>query len=305
MKRNKLLRFFTDPIWAVSVFIVRHPRIIRNDEVFIKWSFYHGLHRWPNLKDPKTFSEKLNWLKLHAKNPVYSTLVDKYTAKKWIVEKKVDVKVIPTLGVFDKFSDIDFDKLPNQFVLKCTHDSGGLVICKDKDALNIAKAKEKIERSLQTNFYLKNREYPYKNVKPRIIAEKYMQDGSNAELKDYKFFCFDGKPSYCQVISDRSTDENVDFYDMEWNRVEGLVGLSENLHNSSISIERPIMFDKMKEVVAILSKGIPFVRVDLYEINGDLYFGEMTFFPAAGFGRFYPDHWNLRFGEMLNLPKDF
>lgn len=299
---NKFIKLFTNPIWAISVFIVRNPRILKNDETFIKWGYYHALHKWPNLKCPQSFSEKLNWLKIHAKNPLYSQLVDKYAVKEWVEKQNTGVGIIPTIGVWDKFEEIDFNKLPKQFVLKCTHDSGGLVICKNKDKLDIEWTRRKIESSLKSDFFLKNREYPYKDIKRCIIAENFMQNDDDSELKDYKFFCFDGKPYYCQVISDRSIDEKVDFYDMNWERVEGLVGLSKNIHNSDIKILPPKSFDKMKDIVSRLSKGFPFVRVDLYEIAEMPYFGEMTFFPAAGFGEFRPDYWNQRFGDILKLP---
>ena len=163
------------------------------DKLFLKLRYFKSCHKFPNLKEPKTYNEKIQWLKLHDKNPLYTTLVDKYEVKKYIADKIGEEYIIPTLEVWDSFDDIDFDSLPNQFVLKCTHDSGGLVICNDKNKLDIAQARKTITSSLKNNYYWSGREWPYKDVKPRIIAEKYMEDSQTEELRDYKFFCFNGR----------------------------------------------------------------------------------------------------------------
>ena len=276
------------------------------DRIYIQMQYFYHFHRFANLKNPRLFNEKLQWLKLHDRNPLYTTLVDKYTVKKWVADKIGEQYIIPTLAVWEKAEDIDFDKLPNQFVLKCNHSGGGnVVICRDKTQLDKQAAIKKLTSQLQNNNYWYGREWPYKNVVPRIIAEAFMSDGQHTDLTDYKFFCFNGVPLYCQVISDRSTGEKIDFFDMEWNLQE-FTGLHRphypHYPHYPYKIEKPICFEDMKQACGMLAEGIPFVRVDFYEIKGKVYFGEMTFYPAGGFGEFAPDEWNYTFGEKLMLP---
>ena len=209
-----------------------------------------------------------------------------------------DEYIIPTLGVWERFNDIDFDKLPNQFVLKCTHDSEGLVIVKDKSKLNVAEAKRKIETALKLNFFYIGREWPYKNVKPRIIAEQYMEDHVDGELRDYKFFCFDREPKAMFVASGRSKNETrKDFFDLEFNHLD----IYQHYPNAK-EIRKPLRFDIMIELARVLSKGFHHVRVDFYEVNGNVYFGELTFYPASGFSPFIPEKWDKIFGDWLKLP---
>ena len=188
-----------------------------SDETYIKRKYRAIVKKDLNLKNPQMFCEKIQWLKLHDKNSRYTKMVDKYEAKKYVASIIGKQYIVPTLGVWERFEDIDFDKLPNRFVLKCTHDSGGLVICKNKDSLNKKRAKKKINKSLKRNYFYSGREWPYKKVVGRIIAEQYLEDHSMSEPRDYKFFCFNGEPKYCQVISNRSNHETVDFFDMQWN----------------------------------------------------------------------------------------
>lgn len=252
-------------------------------------------------KNPQTFNEKLQWLKLYDRKPEYTQMVDKYEAKKYVADRIGEEYIIPTLGIWDKFDDIDFDALPNQFVLKCTHDSGGLVICTDKSKLDIEKARAKISRSLKTNYYWHGREWPYKNVTPRIIAEKYMVDESGYELKDYKFFCFDGSAKAMFIASDRSNpneETKFDFYDMDFNHLPFTNGHP----NSNHEIRCPKSFEKMKELAGALSEGIPQLRVDFYDINGQVYFGELTFSHWSGMVPFKPEKWDKLFGDWINLP---
>lgn len=274
------------------------------DKLYLSLRYKSRFGRFPNFKSPKTFSEKIQWLKLYDRRPEYTTMVDKYAVKKYVANKIGEQYIIPTLGVWDKFDDIDFDNLPNQFVLKCTHDSGGLIICRDKAKLVKKTAKKKIEESLKRNFYYIGREWPYKKVKPRIIAEKYMEDSETTELRDYKFFCFNGEPVYCQVISNRSKDETIDFFDMNWNHQE-FTGLALPNKNFSIyPIPMPFTLDQMINSARVLAKDIPFIRVDFYEIKKKMYFGELTFYPTSGFGKFSPDNWNLIIGKKLQFPNN-
>ena len=270
------------------------------DKKFLEFKYMLRIEKELNLDNPKTFNEKLQWLKLYDRNPEYTKMVDKYEVKKYISETIGEEYIIPTIGVWDNFEDINFENLPNQFVLKCTHDSGGIVICKDKKSLDIEQARKKLNKSLKRNYYYVHREWPYKKIKPRIIAEKYMVDESGEELKDYKFFCFNGEPKMLFVAVDRPHDTKFNFYDLEFNKLPFM----QHYKNFDRKIEKPKSFDKMIELAKILSNGIPHVRVDFYDINGKTYFGELTFYHFTGFEKFEPEEWDLKIGNMLQLPAD-
>lgn len=270
-----------------------------SDKKFIEYRFLSEMGYKLNLKNPKTFNEKLQWLKLYDRNPEYTKMVDKYEVREYIKEKIGEEYLIPLIGVYDKFDDIDFDKLPNQFVIKCNHDSGGLIICKDKNRLDIETARKKINRSLKTNYYYSGREWPYKNVKPRIIIEKYMEDSNKSDLIDYKLFCFNGIPKIVLVCSERFLSNNMceTWFDMNWK----LIDMTESGHRVDSTISKPKQLKKMVELSKKLSKNIPFIRVDWYEIGDKLYFGELTFYPASGFEKFEPKEWNKKIGDMLSI----
>jgi hypothetical protein len=255
-----------------------------------------------DLNNPKTYTEKLQWLKLYDRKPEYTIMVDKYLAKKYVADKIGKEYIIPTLGVWDKFEDIDFDKLPNQFVLKCTHDSGGLVICKDKSTLDIAAAKKKIEKCLKTDFYLLGREWPYKNVPRKIIAEKYMTDISShsSDLPDYKFYCFDGDVKVVLIATNRFTTHNFNYVDVDYNPIS-LVS-TEGEPNKEL-VNKPECWDKMLEIARTLSKGIIHVRVDLYISLEKIYFGELTFFDGSGYDDFGSEEWNEKLGSWIKINK--
>lgn len=273
-----------------------------SDKTYLQCKWWVNNGKKLDLENPVTFNEKLQWLKLYNRNPMYTTMVDKYEAKKYVANIISDEHIIPTLGIYDSVEDIDFDSLPNQFVLKCTHDSGGIVICQDKTQLNRKEAIKKLRKGLKSNFYWTNREWPYKNVTPRIIAEKYMTNG-DGELRDYKFFCFDGVPRIMFIASDRFNKEEetkFDFFDMEFNHLPFRNGHP----NATRPIERPAEFDEMRMLASKLSKGIPQVRVDFYDVNGQIYFGEMTFFHWSGFVKFDPEEWDYKIGEMIELPRN-
>lgn len=269
------------------------------DRAYIQIYYFLHFKRFANLRNPKTYNEKLNWLKLHDRNQLYSGMVDKYEVKEYVAEIIGNEYIIPTLGVWEHFDDIDFDTLPEKFVLKCTHDSEGLLIVKDKSKLVKAAAKEKIEAALKLNFYYIGREWPYKDVKPRIIAEEYMEDHVDGELRDYKFFCFDGEPKAMFIASDRGKDATkFDYYDLDFNHLD----LKQHYPNAG-DVRKPETFDKMIELSKVLSKGMPHVRVDFYEVDGKLYFGELTFYHFSGFMPFQPAKWDDIFGEWLKLSK--
>lgn len=254
---------------------------------------------WINWKDPKTFNEKLQWLKLYYHNPALTALVDKERVKDYVSNTIGSEHVIPTLGVWNSFDEIDFDALPDEFVLKCTHDSGGVVICRNKQEFNKKAAERKLSGCLKKNFYFLGREWPYKNVPRKIIAEKYMADNSGCELKDYKFFCFGGVPQMLLVVSERP-DIKLDYYDMSLNHLP----FTNYYPNSRQTIQVPATFEEMIFLAGKLSAGLPHVRVDMYDINGQVFFGEMTFFHTGGFMAYDPFEWDYKIGEWLTLPEE-
>lgn len=295
---------FTKPK-IIGIILLGKFSFLFSDKQYLQMMYWLHLGRKLNLKNPKTFNEKLQWLKLYNHKPEYTIMVDKVKAKEYVAKLIGEEHIIPTLGVWDDPDDIDFDALPDQFVLKCNHNSGtGMCICRDKSKLDIEKVKAELRKGLKENYFMRWREWPYKNVPRKILAEKFMVDESGTELKDYKIFCFNGEPRYCQVISDRNTDEKIDFYDMHWKRLVGLVGLgglNDKVHNSEYAIPCPESFENMKQMASLLAKSIPFSRIDFYEINHQAYFGEITFFPATGFGNFNPREWNVKMGDMITL----
>lgn len=279
---------------------IKYAMRIIPDRAYIQMYYFAHFKKFCNLKNPKTYNEKLNWLKLHDKNPIYTRMVDKFEAKEYVKDIIGDQYIIPTLGVWDNFDDIDFDKLPQQFVLKCTHDSEGLVIVKDKDKLDKEMAKNKIESALKQNFFYIGREWPYKNVKPRIIAEKYMEDHIDGELRDYKFFCFDGEPKAMFVATDRASDNTkVDYFDLNFNHLD----IKQKYPHAEQPLRKPVTFEKMIELSKVLSKGFIHVRVDFYEVDGQLYFGELTFYNFSGLIPLEPDKWDKIFGDWIKLPQ--
>ena len=283
--------------------VLRRAMGLLPDEMFIRLNYLRRMKQWPDLKNPTTYNEKLQWLKLHDRQQLYTQLVDKYAVRRFVAERIGGEYLIPLVGgPWDSFDEIDFDALPEKFVLKCTHDSGGLLICRDKRTLDREKARRRISQSLQQNFYHHNREWPYKDVRPRIIAEAYMEDASTSELRDYKFFCFGGEPKMLFVASDRQTageETKFDFFDMDYNHLD----LRNGHPNAAVPPEKPVQFGLMRELAQKLSQGIPHVRVDLYEVNGRVYFGEMTFYHWSGMVPFDPPEWDERLGSWIRLPE--
>ena len=270
-----------------------------SDKAFIKAVYRAKFGKKLNLKNPKTFNEKLQWLKLNDKDPKYAKMVDKYEAKKYVGDIIGEEYIIPTYGVYDNFDEINFDSLPNSFVIKCTHDSGGVAICKDKKTFDKKSAREKIEKSLKRNYFNEGREPVYKYVKPRIIVEKYMEDKKHKEIVDYKFFCFNGEPKI-MYISDGSHTENqsIAFFDMDYN----LLDIEREDYKKMVDIPlKPKNFEKMKEFSRILSKNMYHLRVDFYEINGHLYFGELTFITCSGLIPFKKQEYDELLGSYLDI----
>lgn len=274
--------------------------ITLKDEKFL---IYRGLNKGfkMNLQNPKTFNEKLQWLKLHDRNPLYSKLVDKYEVKEYISDILGEEYIIPTIGIYNSFDEINFDEIPNQFVIKCTHDSSSVMICKDKKSFDFLECRKRINAALHKNYYYGGREWPYKNVKPRILIEKYMVDDKFQELRDYKFFCFHGKVRYFKIDFNRFTNHGANYYDEN----KKIVSIGEVICPPDFDKEIifPKSLDKMIELSEKISSKIPFVRVDFYDVNGKIYFGEITFYPASGFGQFTDSKWDEELGKLIDIRK--
>ncbi len=271
-----------------------------SDEEFTKRKYRMKMGKELNIENPQTYNEKLQWLKLFYRDPMYPLLVDKYEVKPIVASIIGNEYVIPTIGVWDSFDEIDFDKLPEQFVLKCTHDSGGISICTNRKTYDIKKAKKNINACLKQNYFLLGREWPYENIKPRIIAEPFLEDKKTNELRDYKFFVFDGVVKALFIASDRQkpVDTKFDFYSRDFCHMD----LRQGHPNSSLLPDKPQNFDLMISLSEKLGREMPHVRVDFYEVNGKALFGELTFFHHGGWTPFDPEEWDYTFGSWLILP---
>lgn len=279
---------------GLMAFKYKHIRMLMPDKMALQLQWMRAFGKELNLNEPQTFNEKLQWLKLHDRNPLYTTLVDKYRVKQYVSEKIGSQYVVPLLAVYNSVNEIDLSSLPNQFVLKCNHDSGSFAICRDKNNFDIESAKRKLDKGLKTDFYKIAREWPYKNVKRCIIAEQYL-DAEDGVLCDYKFFCFNGKPKIMYIGADKADEPTSDFYDMDFNHLP--IRMVDP--NAAVPPLRPQCFEQMKLIAATLSKGIPHVRVDFYCVNNKIYFGEFTFYHMGGFSEVKPSEWNNRLGEYI------
>lgn len=286
----------------LAAIISRFSRLITNDALYLKILYRLEFKRKLDLNNPITYSEKLQWLKLYYHNPIHTIMADKYAVKQYVKELVGEQYIIPTLFVWDCVEDIDWEQLPQQFVLKTTHDSGnfGVIICKNKSKLDISSVEKRLRKSLNRSTFILGREWPYKNIKPQIIAEKYMEDIAQGELRDYKFFCFDGAVKAMLIASGRHSGKDVcvDFYDRDFNWLP----LRQSHENAEIHPQKPMLLSEMITLAERLSLGIPQVRVDLYESNGQIYFGEYTFFNSGGLTPFRPEEYDYQFGEWLTLP---
>ena len=286
-------RFFVLWVWR------KCSKIIKSDALYLKVYYRLWMKERLNFDNPQNFNQKIQWLKLHNTDDRYTQMVDKYRVREIIKNELGEEYLIPLFGVWEKFENIDFNELPNQFVLKTNHTSGGVVICKDKRDFNQKEARTFINKSLRINYFYEGRETPYKNVRPCIIAEKYMVDESGIELKDYKLFCFNGEVKYIQVDFSRFVNHKRNIYDVNWNLMELQILYPSD---TSIIIPKPICLDEMISIAEHLSKSILFLRVDLYVINDKVFFGENTFHHGGGLEPFLPSGWNRKFGELIQLP---
>lgn len=268
------------------------------DKLYLKIRYYTFFHKKLDLKNPKRFTEKIQYLKLFDRKSHYTDLADKAVVKKIVAQLIGEQYIIPSLGVWDKFDDIDFNSLPDKFVLKCTHDSGSIYICTDKKQFNYVQVKKEIESKLKDNYYWFGREWVYKNIKPRIIAEQYMVDESGTELKDYKFFCFNGVPKMIEVDYNRFSNHSRNLYTPAWDLINAKIQYSSD---SSVVIPKPNCLEKMLELASKLSEGYPHLRIDFYVINDQIFFGEITFYHGSGFEHFYPDSLDYEIGNWLDI----
>lgn len=270
-----------------------------SDEKFLIKMFKARTGRNLNLSNPQTFNEKLQWLKLYDHNERYTVMVDKYKAKEYVSNIIGSEYIIPTLDAWKSVEEIDWESLPDQFVIKCTHDSGGLIICKDKSQLNKEKAKTKLKKCMKSDYYKRYREWPYKNVERKIIAEKYMTDDNNSsQLTDYKIYTFDGKAKMIMINKDRGIDTKADYFDTDYQWLD----FSWGYPHAEVKPQKPKCFEKMIELAEKLAKDTYELRVDFYEVNGQIYFGEMTFFDGSGFDKIEPIEWDYKIGSWVKLP---
>lgn len=294
------IRYLTDKdyrlLWHLDLFRYRKMDDKRYLEIRYKAIFKKDI----NFDPPVTFNEKMQWLKLYNKNPLYMEMADKYLVKKYVSEKIGDKHIAKLLAVWDSVDEIDLTNLPNEFVLKTTHDCGGVVVCKDKSTFNFKKAKKFLAKHMKREYFYHCREWPYKNIKPRIIAEEFLKDQKNEVLPVYKILCFNGIPKIIQTIqNDKKENETIDYFDTNWNLLE----LKQNYPNSPKPLERPEKLSEMLELSEKLAVETNFIRIDWYSVNGDIYFSEFTFFSDAGFAPFHPEEWDKTLGDWIDLPR--
>ena len=305
MNKETIKRWIKNP-WRIAASMSKHGWLNGlKDKTFLSIMYRASFSKKLDWDNPQTFSEKLQWLKLNDRKPVYEKMVDKYEAKSFVAERIGEEYTIPVIGgPWSHPDEIDFGTLPQQFVLKTTHDCGGVLICKDKSKLDVQAAKEFLLKHLQRNYYLHCREWPYKNVQPRIFAEMYLcEEGSSEDVRDYKFFTFNGEPKLMYIASGRDYSKKekqvvyADFFDMEFNHVD----LRIDHDNAPISPEKPKNFELMVELARKLAQGTKHLRVDFYEVNGHVYSGELTFFHCGGLQEFKTTEWERIMGDWIKL----
>lgn len=303
---KKIKEYWHDNPMLFVDYLLKKVNFLFPDKLYLSLRYRLQMGHWIDWNHPHTFTEKLQWLKVYGFRPEYTQMVDKYAVKDYVADIIGEEHVIPTLGVWDAVDDIDWDSLPNRFVLKTTNGGGscGVVICKDKATLDREEAKRKLKRSMKTNIGKVHREKPYQNVKPRIIAEQFMEETARPEiddLLDYKFYCFDGEPKLVMVAGGRQNgNKRFGYYDTNWSPVDITWGAP----RPDVEFERPSDLDAMLKIATKLSADIPHARIDLYNINENVYFGEITFFDASGFEKITPESFDTVMGEWIKLPEN-
>ncbi len=296
---SKIKTFIQNPVYFITSPAAKGYLNWVPDELYIKIIYRLIMGVKCNLKNPITYNEKLQWLKLHDRKSEYEKMVDKYEVRDYIAKTIGEEYLIPCYGVYNSFEEIDFSELPEQFVLKCTHDSGSVEICKDKAHFDFEGAKDRLTSAMRKNYYNTYREWPYKNVKPRIIAEKFVVDEFSNDLKDYKIMCFNGVAKCAFTCTGRFSEEGlrVTFFDDQWKELP----FTRKYPRAENLIEKPIYFDEMKKIAEKVSCNMPFIRVDFYEVNGQLFIGELTLFPGSGLETFEPSEWDGILGNWIKL----
>ena len=297
---SKLKIFFRNPYYVIGDWMYEnHPKWMC-DKWYLKvmWKKWMGYDL--DLKHPKSFNEKIQWLKLYDRRPEYTMLVDKYRVKEWVADKIGAEYVVPILAVWNSVEEIDIESLPDRFVLKCNHDSRSVILCRDKSTFDLNAAKKKLSEAMTENFYWQAREWPYKHVQPLVFAEQYLEDTEDDALTDYKWFCFNGEPKIMYISRDRGRNPRTNFYDMDFQPLP--IRMLDP--NSDEDIPKPASFEKMKELAGILSEHFIHVRVDFYMVGGQIYFGELTFYHSAGFSPMKPEEWRMKLGSWIKLPID-
>jgi hypothetical protein len=301
MKKIKFSKFVKNPLKLIRPLGSRNFFNWMPDKPYLELLYKSQMDQNLDLVNPTLYNEKLQWLKLYDRNPLYTDYVDKYKVRNHISNTIGENYLIPLINVYDSVNEINWDELPNKFVLKCTHGSGTNIICKDKKKLNIEEAKKNLNKWMKTSWYWFGREWPYKGIKPKIICEKFMLDEEGDQLKDFRFFCFNGEPKFVAVdfnILEKSrTRRNL--YDLDWNLLDAGISYPRNLEQK---VEKPMQLSEMINLAKKISKNIPHVRVDFYSIGSDVYFGEMTFYHQVGLGRIYPREFEKKMGDWIKLP---
>ncbi len=268
-----------------------------SDEAYIRLIYRLRMGKRLNLDNPVTFTEKLQWLKLNDHNPLYTKIADKLAVRDYIKERVGEEHVVPVLGVYSSFDEIDFSSLPSRFVLKTTHDSGSWVICSDKSSFDYSSARKILTRSLKRNYYRTTREWQYRDIEPKIVAEEFLGE----RIDDYKFFCFNGEPKFMYIEKETEEHPSQAIFDMEFCRLP----FSMDDDVSLSAFEKPVFFDEMKRIAGVLSSGIPFIRVDMYYIGGRILVGELTFYHYGGYIPFNPPEWDRTIGGYLKIEKNY
>lgn len=295
---KKIIKYLTHPREALICLMNKNFFFFLPDKLYLKWKYKLLIGKKLDLKNPQTFNEKLQWLKLYDRKPTYTKMVDKYEAKEYVKNIIGEEHIIKTLGIYNSFEEIDFEKLPNQFVIKPTHTSGDVYICTDKSNINYKELENKIKKWLKRKYFYIHREWPYKNVKPRIIIEEYLSDLKEGSLLDYKIFMFNEKLAYFLICSDRNTNLKFTFFDKNGK----FINMTQDGEPNDKRLSLPDNYKEMVAMAKMISKGTIESRIDFYDINGKIYFGEITFFDSAGFGKFEPNEWDKKIGDMLKLP---
>lgn len=295
---NRILKYLKNPRRVFLYLVERYPHLFKEDKTYLKLKWYFQTGSPLNLTNPVTFNEKLNWMKLHFHDEKMPIMADKYEAKKYVASLIGQEYVVLCYGVWNSFDEIEFDSLPEKFVLKATSDSSGATICRDIRTFERGKAKVKFEACLHRNYYWDHREWGYKNITPRILADEFLDDKSGHELTDYKFWCFNGEPQY-MYCTNKGDNIYENFYDMDFQPVD----INHGYPRRQPEFERPKAFEKMKELAAKLSKGFPFIRIDFFYVNEKIYFGEFTFYDWAGLKPFATREMDEKLGKLIILPQ--